>query len=64
MMEDLNPNSTKTFSRRLLLKGSMKLAGAAVALPALAIGTVETAVPVVERAAANAAQWYEEVGGI
>jgi len=56
--------ASKSYSRRSLLKGSMKLGAAAVAAPALAIGAIETAAPVVEKAAAVVMEWYEEVGGV
>ena len=60
----LTDATAKTLSRRSILKGSMTLTAAALAAPALAIGAVEAAAPVGERAAIQVAEWYEEVGGI
>jgi hypothetical protein len=60
----LNDTHAKPLSRRSILKGSMTLTAAAIAAPALAIGAVEVGAPVVERAAIQVAEWYEEVGGI
>ncbi|HWB33678.1 MAG TPA: hypothetical protein VG714_10930 [Acidobacteriaceae bacterium] len=64
METNLSDTASKSFSRRSLLKGSMKLGAAAVAAPALALGAIESAAPAVEKAAVTAVQWFEEVGGI
>jgi hypothetical protein len=60
----LSDTTATTLSRRSILKGSITLTAAAMAAPVLMIGAVESAAPLVERAATQIAEWYEEVGGI